>query len=404
MFLLSKPNSKIFTLEVEILKVLSEDQEVVDKVWMKLQKSAKDSAVLLLENLNDYNDFYSWYDTEKWGKVIESHWEAGLEELESTINSKLTEDKAFVPLLIRGGNNVGKSMFAKALINGILTKSPEEWSVVLLDIDLGQPIFGIPCWVSWTEIRKPILSNYEIRIPLNNAEENDIGWVMKSYLINEISPERQEEYYVGTEYQGTIGSFNQQTSFNGIVGLLFNQIKAYYNDQKVVVVINSGGWTAEVKNVINFELKGIKYDDKNQIEGNLTEEAQAVLWRYKNFKGRTRRNKLLELNTLDLHPSSPFYKENCNISDKVIKEKYATILPEILYYTKKDVYSLIKLQTQHSYSFDEVYLSADMTEYLFSNSDMANHLAEMFHNRIVAVWKISNDDISKIETPEITKM
>ena len=62
-------------------------------------------------------------------------------------------NKMLSSVLIKGSNGVGKSLFVKALCNSILTKlqlNPkkkniqESISIIVFDIDVGQPVFGTP--------------------------------------------------------------------------------------------------------------------------------------------------------------------------------------------------------------------------------------------------------------------
>ena len=251
-----------------------------------VNKAPESSAILYIERLDqDYHTIYKHLKTENCGKVIESHWEDGLRYLNNEISKKLRKKNSFVPVLIRGANNVGKSMFCKSLINKILTQTEGEPKTLLMDIDLGQPIFGVPSWISLIEFQRPILSNYEINISREEKNENDVGILVKSYFINEIVANRNEDYLSGTDF--TISrSSTRENPFHGIIGELFEEWKKLYSKEKSVLIINAGGGSAEVKNIINYELNGIDYTDRNMLGENTTHKSVEILEAYKVSKGK----------------------------------------------------------------------------------------------------------------------
>ncbi|CAD7060662.1 unnamed protein product [Tilletia caries] len=90
-------------------------------------------------------------------------------------------DTAFARALVRGPRGVGKSLFARTLLNAALTTQDSEWSAVaFLDLDLGQTEFGPPGLLSlnifsvgntpsasslligppWTTIRRPVRAHF----------------------------------------------------------------------------------------------------------------------------------------------------------------------------------------------------------------------------------------------------
>lgn len=120
----------------------------------------------------------------------------------------------------------------------------------------------------------------------------------------------------------------------------------------------------------------------------------------KSQKGNKRRNRLLELNMLDLTPSNPLYKEDVKYPQRLVSGEYWQNIPDLLYYGKQDVQTLLQLQTSHWYALGSTYLCADMTEYIYSNPLIFEHLKEIFENMIVAICRIKRKDFSKIEIPE----
>ena len=146
----------------------------------------------------------------------------------------------------------------------------KQFAVVVLDIDVGQALYGVPCWVKAIEILKPILSNYEMKISVD-VNENSILKYVKSYFVNIISPESQEEYYLA------------------MISQIYHDLKLIYSNKNVAIVINTFGWNASVGNLIHEEilkiikpdhkiaLKGLDFNEINQNEENITQEALDVL-------------------------------------------------------------------------------------------------------------------------------
>jgi hypothetical protein len=296
-------------------------------------------------------------------------------------------------------------------LNGSLTQIDQKHKTVLLDLDIGQPVFGMPCCISIIEILKPILSNYEIQLPRGEGTNQDVIKLVKSFLINEIAPDSQEEYFVSTDYQKSKSNPNS-LSIHGMVGRLFEELKDYYKEDKVVVIVNTNGWNSSVGSLIHkaiidtinptfmVEQKGIDYRDPNQLDDNLTVEAISVLEAYKTMKGKKRRNRLQEYELFDIHTSNSIYKEHVTYPDKLISYDFKENLSDILLQGKFDLYTMMKIQKVFEYDLSNIHLSADMAEYFQSDINIFEHLSDIFNNMIVAVCKAKRTDLSALNNQD----
>lgn len=79
--------------------------------------------------------------------------------------------------LIVGGKNVGKSTFAEYLINKSLAEHSAK-EVLLIDLDIGQPILFVPQVVSAVVVSKPILGSGVL---------GECGTVLKSFVFGDIN-------------------------------------------------------------------------------------------------------------------------------------------------------------------------------------------------------------------------
>lgn len=75
-------------------------------------------------------------------------------------------------LVIVGGKNVGKSSYAKYVLNKSINENDE---ILLIDLDLGQPIFTIPQIISATVINEPILGKSELCQNINSVKSFFFG-------------------------------------------------------------------------------------------------------------------------------------------------------------------------------------------------------------------------------------
>ena len=150
----------------------------------KLKKEAtKPIALLFIEPKDDerHLQIYNEVDPTDWGKVIESIWSVDLANITEKVERDFNRSNKFITVLVNGGNWTGKSLFVKAMCNSLLTKISwkgsksltKHYSVVVLDIDVGQALYGMPCWIKAYEVLKPILSNYDIKIS-NEEKENSV--------------------------------------------------------------------------------------------------------------------------------------------------------------------------------------------------------------------------------------
>ena len=86
-------------------------------------KASELDAIVLVEPNNDrYASIYKTLPLEKCGKVIESHWQKDLDNLTSKVRQDFLNNVKFTSVLVKGTNNVGKSLFVKALSNSLYTK------------------------------------------------------------------------------------------------------------------------------------------------------------------------------------------------------------------------------------------------------------------------------------------
>uniref|UniRef100_A0A336LJY2 Polynucleotide 5'-hydroxyl-kinase NOL9 n=1 Tax=Culicoides sonorensis TaxID=179676 RepID=A0A336LJY2_CULSO len=83
------------------------------------------------------------------------------------------EDKSRI--LVLGGKNVGKSTFVEFLINKTLESHS---NVLLIDLDIGQPVLFVPQVVSAILVSKPILGNGIL---------SNCGNVLKSYMFGDVN-------------------------------------------------------------------------------------------------------------------------------------------------------------------------------------------------------------------------
>lgn len=360
-------------------------------------KASELDAIVLVEPNNDrYASIYKTLPLEKCGKVIESHWQKDLDNLTSKVRQDFLNNVKFTSVLVKGTNNVGKSLFVKALSNSLYTKINASskfyltlhvlshlhegclasknqkvrhihFSTIILDIDIGQALYGMPCCIKAMEMFSPILSNFEIKIS-EEVKGNTVLKQIKSYFINEIAPDSQEEYYVGSDANKAVSTGSKTLTSNGMVRQLFDDVKEAYADKYAVVVINTNGWNSSVGNLIHksissiikpnheVELQGINYKDSAQLEDNTTHESVEVLEAYIHGKGKKRRNRLQEQELFDFNSSEVLHKEYVPFNEKFLPYGLRHKIPELLLHGKHDYYTLMKLQTLHSYDLKTNYL------------------------------------------------
>lgn len=80
--------------------------------------------------------------------------------------------------LIIGGKNVGKSTFAEHIINKSLSEHSKAGALLLIDLDIGQPILFVPQVVSAILVNKPILGNGTL---------TECGTVLKSFVFGDVN-------------------------------------------------------------------------------------------------------------------------------------------------------------------------------------------------------------------------
>lgn len=98
-------------------------------------------------------------------------------------------------VLVSGSKNVGKSTFCRVLINHLLSPSPSEGSctVLLLDLDPGQPEFGAPGQVSLVQITQPIFGPSFGHAYVDASTSNR---VIAAHSIGATSPIEDLEHYL----------------------------------------------------------------------------------------------------------------------------------------------------------------------------------------------------------------
>lgn len=187
---------------------------------------------------------YKYIDSKNCAKVIESAWAEHLLETLKKVNLLISKNQTLWSVAIKGAANVGKSMLAKSLSNYLMTKvdwvstiekhkqtDVESGSIVILDVDIGQPIYGVPTSIKAYEVVHPILTNHEMALSLETNEK----WVVrliKSYYIGEIAPDAQEEYYLS------------------MVKKLYDFVVKTYQHKKAIIILNSFSWNDSVCDLI----------------------------------------------------------------------------------------------------------------------------------------------------------
>ncbi|CAI2360120.1 unnamed protein product [Moneuplotes crassus] len=351
----------------------------------------------------NFDKFYITHPLEKCGKVVESVWKSGLKVIENDINEMFEAKENFVPVYIKGESNSGKSMFCKALINKVLTQMSSNINVILLDIDLSQPIFGIPGCIRAIKFNAPLLSNYELNID-NSLKSGGVAEVVKSYFINEINSERNAEYYKGTDFQISRSSDRDQP-FHGMIGTLYKSLmEKAKEDGRTVVIINASDDRSEMKNMIVYRMEPLDFEKGILPKENKSIESLDVLQHYKSSKG-SRRNKLLKMNMFNCTPELDYYKENMRYPKKIINFKHKDRILDVLYSNMKDYNMLLKLQPCHYYYRSNCYISIDMSEEVHSDMKNTKHMKDLFQERVVALCKVKSSDLEMIkkEHPELQR-
>lgn len=92
-------------------------------MYYRKYKGAKPEARVLIEPNNaKHETIYHVLPLTKWGKVIESHWQDHLQTALVNTRKDFGNGINLVSFLVKGTNNVGKSMFVKAFCNAMLTQ------------------------------------------------------------------------------------------------------------------------------------------------------------------------------------------------------------------------------------------------------------------------------------------
>ena len=181
-------------------------QDYLELIEINNSLGPEDAVVLIKQNDIRRASIYFCLDIEKWAKVIETPWQDHLKNWLKQMNLLMSKGNSIGSIFIKGLSNVGKSLFAKALANYMFTKiswgiiiqnkksiASESGSIIILDIDIGQPIYGVPCCIKAYEVLKPILSNYEIRL---NSNEDAIFRPISQIYIGEVTPYAQQDFYI----------------------------------------------------------------------------------------------------------------------------------------------------------------------------------------------------------------
>lgn len=308
-----------------------------------------------------------------------------------------SEPKNFAPIVITGVKNSGKSTFCKALINRILTENLPAPNTLLMDIDVRQPMSGIPGCISLIQFHKPILSNYELNL---NGQEKDesIATVLKTYLINDNSFDRFKDYYSGTEYQVSRESSKAQP-FKGMVDVLYQEAQKLFEGKPTVVVINTGD-AIHHGSLPAYNVRIPPLNQMDPISGNVTDRSLDILQSYKNYKGKTRRNALIELNMYDISHGIPYFSENMKYDKSIIAEEYLEKLPNLAYYGLEDKKLLYTFLSTHVYDLKDLFLSIDMSENTLFDTNSIDQLKILTEERIVSISKIKVSDLERVKKHE----
>ncbi|KXJ90759.1 hypothetical protein Micbo1qcDRAFT_196213 [Microdochium bolleyi] len=119
-----------------------------------------------------------------------------------------------ITIMVTGPKSSGKSTFGKMLANRIITESAAEKAparnktgLAILDLDPGQPEYGVPGQVSLVHILEPVLSpSFTRPTPLKSIR------TIRAHTLASISPASDPELYLEaakdlyTHYRNTIGS------------------------------------------------------------------------------------------------------------------------------------------------------------------------------------------------------
>ena len=157
--------------------------------------------------------------------VVPSHWSRALEAC-STSRC----------LAVCGGKGVGKSTFARLVINGILSRQ-EGSTVLYLDTDLGQGEVGTPGIVSLAHLTVPLLGPPFTHMSPHQARERGVpapgtgNAVVYSVYLGDASPRNDPEGYVAAVAHVLARAKEMITASS-----------AGKSSEKPVLVVNTCGW------------------------------------------------------------------------------------------------------------------------------------------------------------------